>query len=135
MMNIKWIYKIFPFIICLGIIGTLIYFGYSKIIANKNTNINDNISSDTKEKLSNSFSFPEIDKKSLIKFIKKDEFGENYIDQEIVKNLIYNLILNSNDNSSQLDFDFVQKSNTEIEVYIEVIYQNEKYYKVYEIKI
>ncbi|QKT05199.1 MHO_1590 family protein [Mycoplasma sp. OR1901] len=134
-MNIRLIYKIGSFILTSSIVIGLVYLGYKKI---KNKNIGSNSEGEIKDKKynsSDSFVFPEIDKKSLIKFIKKDEFGENFIDQEIVKNLIYNLILNANENNAELNFDFIQKSNTEIEVYIEVSYKNEKYYKVYEIKI
>ncbi|MBN4083739.1 hypothetical protein JXZ92_02845 [Mycoplasma sp. CSL10137] len=136
MKNIKSIYKLLAFAIIASFVAGLSYYGYLKIIEQKN-NLKNNIPKGENDNFSvkNSFIFPDIDKKSLVNFIKKNEFGEDYIDQEIVRNLIYNLILNSNISDAQLDFDFVQRSDKEIEVYIEVNYKKEKYHKVYEIKI
>ncbi|MCU4706791.1 MHO_1590 family protein [Mycoplasma sp. CSL7503-lung] len=136
MKNIKSIYKLFAFTIIISLVVGLAYYGYLKIIEQKNySKNNSSIEKNDNFSAKNSFIFPDIDKRFLVNFIKKNEFGEDYIDQEIVRNLIYNLILNSNNSNAQLDFDFIQKSDREIEVYIEVNYKKEKYYKVYEIKI
>ncbi|WP_322900447.1 MHO_1590 family protein [Mycoplasmopsis felis] len=120
----KRIYKLsLSLIICFACIGI----GYTFFTLFKTNKNRDYLNNDVKINTNNEISvnFPKLDGEYFKKFVKTNLENENYIDAEIIQEIIKDIIKRFPTNAGFLEFDYDQISNKEILLLIK--YKNNDY--------
>ncbi|MCU9938852.1 hypothetical protein NWQ34_04485 [Mycoplasmopsis felis] len=109
----KRIYKLsLSLIICFACIGI----GYTFFTLFKTNKNRDYLNNDVKRNTNNEITvnFPKLDGEYFKKFVKTNLENENYIDAEIIQEIIKDIIKRFSTNAGFLEFDYDQISNKEI---------------------
>ncbi|WP_416322088.1 MHO_1590 family protein [Mycoplasmopsis felis] len=120
----KRIYKLsLSLIICFACIGI----GYTFFTLFKTNKNRDYLNNDVKKNTNNEIpvNFPKLDGEYFKKFVKTNLENENYIDAEIIQEIIKDIIKRFPTNDGFLEFDYDQISNKEILLLIK--YKNNDY--------
>ncbi|WP_322910761.1 MHO_1590 family protein [Mycoplasmopsis felis] len=120
----KRIYKLsLSLIICFACIGI----GYTFFTLFKTNKNRDYLNDDVKRNTNNEIlvNFPKLDGEYFKKFVKTNLENENYIDAEIIQEIIKDIIKRFPTNAGFLEFDYDQISNKEILLLIK--YKNNDY--------
>lgn len=120
----KRIYKLsLSLIICFACIGI----GYTFFTLFKTNKNRDYLNNDVKRNTNNEIpvNFPKLDGEYFKKFVKTNLENENYIDAEIIQEIIKDIIKRFPTNAGFLEFDYHQISNKEILLLIK--YKNNDY--------